>query len=137
MASLLFLSVVVPAEDSTPPLSGRTLELFVTAKGHFEKGRYKDAEKLFKECKSSDKSAAKHLKPWLKACKGGKRLDKLSDSKNPRRALAQLKKLAKSYADTPLRSKIDGVSKKIYRKIYYPLSTFETVPPENFVHTTE
>ncbi len=130
-ATMLCFGMLISAQDGAPPFSGRALELFEEGKAQFEEASWVEAEDLFKNCKkATDKEGAKYLKVWLKACQGGKKLDKLVASKNPRKAWAQIGKLKKTYGKTPLQPEIEAAAEKIHRKIYYLLSTFEKNPPD-------
>lgn len=129
VVSLAGLALCATAEDSDVPFSGRARQLFESGKKEFEHGRWDEAEDFFKECKKDVGSkGSKTIKPWLKACRDGKKLDKLAKSKNARRALLQVQRLERSHRDSPLRKRVASVTKRIRNKIYHVLSNFEQTP---------
>lgn len=122
---------VVSLDDETPPFAEPARALFEAAKSQFDKEQWADAEKSFKECKkATDKAGAKYLEPWIKACKGGKKLGKLVAGKNARKSLGQLAKMKRTYDKTPLASALAQAYAKVHQKIYFALSTFEVDKPE-------
>ncbi|MGE3165796.1 MAG: hypothetical protein AB7O52_12885 [Planctomycetota bacterium] len=123
-------------KDSNPTFSDPEAQrLFNVGRDFFEKNDWKSAETSFKDCKAQAAAAEKkQLDEWLKACKGGKDLDKiqkLTAKSAWRAAWGEIRKLAEKYpAPSPLQPKIDEVSRYIESELFYFLATFEEEAPE-------
>ena len=138
-ALLAFLCIGLPAAlpglDDPEFKTDEGQAAFAKGQEQFELNLWELATKSFSTArKDATGSGKKLVDPWLKACKGGKKLDKLA-SKEIRdekwdSAWKKLKSLQKTFGDTPLRMKLFEKSQKVLEQLYLVLAQFEEGSPE-------
>lgn len=129
---------VVADEEPGAALSFADTEaqrLFNEGRDYFQKNDWKNAESSFKSCKGNCTTEEKKaLEAWIKACKGGKDLDKIQKMTAKgdwRAAWLEVRKLGEKYASpSPLWPKIEEVSTFIEGELFYLLANFEEAAPD-------
>lgn len=108
-------------------------ESFDAGKALFDKEDWKNAEKRFKACKKeANRDERKTVDSWIKACQGGKKLDKVHKAVAKQKwkgAWVELQKVSAKYGKTPLQEKLDVVRASIEKELFFPLATFEEDAP--------
>ncbi|MFN0059272.1 MAG: hypothetical protein ACKVX7_12525 [Planctomycetota bacterium] len=116
------------ADDESRAAFARGVELF-------DKGDWKAADGEFTKCQkgATSKVSKAELKLWTRAVKGGPdlaKIEKAIDKKDWKGAWGQLTTANAKYADTPLKSKLDELTKVVEPELFLVLASFEEPPPE-------
>lgn len=146
LGGILLISTPVVAADEEPNAdlpkftAGEAQKAFDEGHGLFQKGEWKAAEKLFKECsKKGEGEDRDRIKPWIQACKGGARLnriDKVINKQEWRKAWVEIQRVNASYKETPLQATLAEYLERIEGNLFFPLATFEEDPPESQVDSS-
>lgn len=132
MSALLLILIPFLSFGGEEPLfkKAESKARWLEATATFEKREYRAAGKVFTSLRrdASDKASADLMRKYANACKGGERIPRIEKEiarENWKRAWAELGKLNRVFAATPLAGHLEELHEVIFPELFLPLADFE------------